>query len=171
MLGGFLGATREGVPTTLGRGGSDYTAAIVGAALDAARIEIWTDVDGIMTADPRLCPEARSVAVMSFDEAAELAHFGAKVLHPATVAPARQKNIPVWVLNSRRPEARGTKVVAQADLGQGVPKSVTAKHGITVLNIRSNRSLMASGFLRRIFEIFERPPTRRRHARELRWGT
>lgn len=155
VLGGFLGATREGVPTTLGRGGSDYSAAIVGAGLDAARIEIWTDVDGIMTADPRLCPEARSVAVMSFDEAAELAHFGAKVLHPATVAPAKLKNIPVWILNSRRPEARGTKVVADGKPGQGVPKSVTAKKGITVVNIRSSRGLMASGFLRRIFEVFE----------------
>jgi aspartate kinase len=159
VLGGFLGATREGVPTTLGRGGSDYTAAIVGAGLDAARIEIWTDVDGIMTADPRLCPEARSVAVMSFDEAAELAHFGARVLHPATVAPAKNKNIPVWILNSRRPEARGTKVVADGEPSQGVPKSVTAKNGITVVNIRSSRGLMASGFLRRIFEVFERHHT------------
>ncbi len=159
VLGGFLGATREGVPTTLGRGGSDYSAAIVGAGLDAARIEIWTDVDGIMTADPRLCPEARSVAEMSFDEAAELAHFGAKVLHPATVAPAKKKNIPVWILNSRRPEARGTKVVAVVEPGQGVPKSVTAKNGITVVNIRSDRALMASGYLRRIFEVFERHHT------------
>lgn len=159
VLGGFLGATREGVPTTLGRGGSDYTAAIVGAGLDAARIEIWTDVDGIMTADPRLCPEARSVAVMSFDEAAELAHFGARVLHPATVAPAKQKNISVWILNSRRPEARGTKVVAAGEPSQGVPKSVTAKNGISVVNIRSDRGLMASGYLRRVFEVFERHHT------------
>ncbi len=159
VLGGFLGATRDGVPTTLGRGGSDYSAAIVGAGLDAARIEIWTDVDGIMTADPRLCPEARSVAEMSFDEAAELAHFGAKVLHPATVAPAKQKNIPVWILNSRRPESRGTKVVAAVEPSQGVPKSVTAKKGITVVNIRSDRALMASGYLRRIFEVFERHHT------------
>ena len=159
VLGGFLGATREGVPTTLGRGGSDYSAAIIGAGLDAARIEIWTDVDGIMTADPRLCPEARSVAVMSFDEAAELAHFGAKVLHPATIAPAKRKNIPVWILNSRRPEARGTKVVAVVERSNGVPKSVTAKKGITVVNIRSDRARMASGYLRRIFEVFERHHT------------
>jgi aspartate kinase len=159
VLGGFLGSTLDGVTTTLGRGGSDYSAAIVGAGLDAARIEIWTDVDGIMTADPRLCPEARSVAVMSFDEAAELAHFGAKVLHPATVAPAKHKNIPVWILNSRRPEARGTRVVAGLEPSQGIPKSVACKKGITVVNIRSSRRLMASGFLRRIFEVFERHHT------------
>jgi aspartate kinase len=159
VLGGFLGATREGVPTTLGRGGSDYSAAIVGAGLDASRIEIWTDVDGIMTADPRLCPDARSIAVMTFDEAADLAHFGAKVLHPATVAPAKQKNIPVWILNSRRPEARGTKVVAAVEPSQGVPKSVTAKKGITVVNVRSSQGPVAPGFLRRIFEVFERHHT------------
>jgi len=162
VLGGFLGATRDGAPTTLGRGGSDYSAAIVGAGLNASRIEIWTDVDGIMTADPRLCPEARSIAVMTFDEAAELASFGAKVLHPATIAPAKQKNIPVWILNSRNPEAAGTKVVAkikdEVD-SSGVPKSVTAKKGITVVTIRSRRGLAASGFLRCIFEVFERHHT------------
>src|SRR4029079_19591654 len=95
VMGGILGSTKEGIPTTIGRGGSDFSAAIVGAGLDAERIEIWTDVDGMLTTDPRLCPDARRIKVISFDEAAELAYFGAKVLHPATVLPAIQKNIPV----------------------------------------------------------------------------
>ena len=100
-MGGFIGANRAGITTTIGRGGSDFSAAIFGAGLGADRIEIWTDVDGILTTDPRICPEARRIKVISFDEAAELAYFGAKVLHPATVLPAIQKNIPVYVLNSR----------------------------------------------------------------------
>jgi aspartate kinase len=110
VLGGFLASTPEGVPTTLGRGGSDFTASIVAAALGASRVEIWTDVDGIMTADPKLCSDARVIRKMSFDEAAELAHFGAKVLHPATLAPAMRENTPVYVLNSRRPSAEGSEV-------------------------------------------------------------
>src|SRR4029078_6046053 len=100
VMGGFIGSTKEGIPTTIGRGGSDFSAAIVGAGLNAQRIEIWTDVDGMLTTDPRMCPDARGIKVISFDEAAELAYFGAKVLHPATVLPAIQKNIPVYVLNS-----------------------------------------------------------------------
>src|SRR5207237_8015158 len=108
VMGGFIGATRAGVTTTIGRGGSDFSAALVGAGLGAERIEIWTDVDGMMTTDPNLCPEARRIKVISFDEAAELAYFGAKVLHPATVLPAIQKNIPVYVLNSRNPQCDGT---------------------------------------------------------------
>ena len=106
VMGGFVGATRDGIPTTLGRGGSDFSASIVGAGLHARRIEIWTDVDGIMTTDPALCVDARRVARMSFDEAAELAYFGAKVLHPATLVPAMRSNVPVWVLNSRNPDCR-----------------------------------------------------------------
>ncbi len=109
VMGGFVGATRDGIPTTLGRGGSDFSASIVAAGLHASRIEIWTDVDGILTTDPNLCPDARRVARMSFDEAADLAYFGAKVLHPATLVPAMRGNIPVWVLNSRNPECRGPK--------------------------------------------------------------
>ncbi len=101
-MGGFIGATAEGVPTTLGRGGSDFSAAIIGAALNARRIEIWTDVEGMMTTDPRLCPQAQRIDVIGFDEASELAFFGAKVLHPATLIPAVEKNIPVHVLNSRQ---------------------------------------------------------------------
>src|SRR6202008_4270507 len=113
-----IASTLDGVPTTLGRGGSDFTAAIVGAALGASRVEIWTDVDGVMTADPKSCSDARIIRRMSFDEAAELAHFGAKVLHPATLAPAMRENIPVYVLNSRRPEGDGTEIIADATHNQ-----------------------------------------------------
>ena len=107
VMGGFIGATEQGVQTTIGRGGSDFSAALIGAGLDAEAIEIWTDVDGMMTTDPRICPEARRIRVISFEEAAELAYFGAKVLHPATVLPAVQKDIPVLVLNSLNPCKRG----------------------------------------------------------------
>src|ERR1700752_1459405 len=110
VMGGFIGANRSGITTTIGRGGSDFSAAIVGAGLNAERIEIWTDVAGILTTDPRICPEARRIKVISFDETAELAYFGAKVLHPATVMPAIQKNIPVYVLNSRNPPCEGTRI-------------------------------------------------------------
>jgi len=103
VMGGFIGSTKDGVTTTIGRGGSAFTAAIVGAGLDAKRIEIWTDVDGMMTTDPGICKDARRIKAISFEEAAELAYFGAKVLHPATLLPAIQKNIPVQVLNSRNP--------------------------------------------------------------------
>ena len=115
VMGGFVGATQDGIPTTLGRGGSDFSASIVGAALHANHIEIWTDVDGIMTTDPNLCADARRVARMSFDEAADLAYFGAKVLHPATLVPAMRSNVPVWVLNSRNPEGPGTEIVAHCE--------------------------------------------------------
>jgi aspartate kinase len=134
VLGGFIAATVEGVPTTLGRGGSDLTATIVGACVLARRIEIWTDVDGIMSADPGLCPDARLIRRMSFDEAAELAHFGAKVLHPATLAPAMKKNIPVYVLNSRNPECEGTEIVARVNTGNSV-RAVTAKRSIAAVEI------------------------------------
>ena len=113
IMGGFVGATREGVTTTIGRGGSDFSAALVGAGLNAERIEIWTDVDGMKTTDPRICPDARRIKLISFEEAAELAYFGAKVLHPATVLPAVEKNIPVLVLNSRNPANEGTRILAR----------------------------------------------------------
>jgi len=113
IMGGFVGATREGTTTTIGRGGSDFSAALVGAGLDAQRIEIWTDVDGMKTTDPRICPDARRIKLISFEEAAELAYFGAKVLHPATVLPAVEKNIPVLVLNSRNPSNEGTRILAR----------------------------------------------------------
>ncbi len=159
VLGGFIGATQDGVTTTLGRGGSDFTASLVGAAVDAEEIQIWTDVDGILTSDPRLVPGARPVRTITFDEAAELAYFGAKVLHPATVLPAREKNIPVRIMNSLRPEVPGTRIVAGPVLCANPLKSVACKPNITVLTVHSTRMLMAFGFLHRMFEIFDRYET------------
>jgi aspartate kinase len=153
VMGGFVGATRDGIPTTLGRGGSDFSASIVGAGLRAQRIEIWTDVDGIMTTDPNLCPEARRVARMSFDEAADLAYFGAKVLHPATLVPAMRGDIPVWVLNSRNPDCPGTEIVAHCE-GDGV-KAITAKRGIAIVDVEPVR-WFAPELLREVFDVFER---------------
>lgn len=153
VLGGFIASTCAGVPTTLGRGGSDFTAAIVGAALCAARIEIWTDVDGIMTADPKLCPDARVIRRMSFDEASELAQCGAKVLHPATLAPAMRDNIPVYVLNSRRPESDGTEIMARARSG-GAIRAVTAKRNVAVVEIKALRANDAE-MLRAVLTAFE----------------
>jgi aspartate kinase len=159
VIGGYIGATHDGVTTTLGRGGSDLTASLVGAAIGAEAIEIWTDVDGVLTCDPNLVPDAHPVRTISFDEAAELAYFGARVLHPASMLPAKEKNIPVWILNSHRPEAPGTKIVGNAVPCTNVLKSVACKRGITVVNIRSTRMLGAHGFLHRIFEIFDRYET------------
>ena len=156
VMGGFIAATREGVTTTIGRGGSDFSAAIVGAALDAERIEIWTDVDGMMTTDPNLCPEALRIKSIGFEEAAELAYFGAKVLHPATLLPAIQKNIPVEVLNSRKPKNEGTRITAQAPSCRNTFKAIAAKGRITIVDVAAPRMLMAHGFLRQIFEVFDR---------------
>jgi aspartate kinase len=156
VMGGFIGATLEGVTTTLGRGGSDYTAAIVGAGIGAEEIEIWTDVDGMLTADPTILPGGHRVKVISFAEAAELAYFGAKVLHPATVVPAMERNIPVLILNSRRPEVSGTRIVGGAIACRNPVKSIACKRKISLVNIHSTRMLMAHGFLRRIFEVFDR---------------
>ncbi len=156
VMGGFIGANRSGVTTTIGRGGSDYSAAIVGAGLGAERIEIWTDVDGILTTDPRTCPEAKRIKVISFDEAAELAYFGAKVLHPATVLPAIQKNIPVYVLNSRNPSCEGTKITTRAPQGKNIFKAIAVKKRITIVDVAAPRMLLAHGFLRAIFEAFDR---------------
>ena len=154
VMGGFIGSTREGISTTLGRGGSDFSAAIVGAGLDATRIEIWTDVDGMMTTDPNLCPQARRIKTISFEEAAELAYFGAKVLHPATLLPAIQKNIPVLILNSRNPACDGTRITATAPKSRNVFKAIAAKKRITVVDVVATRMLMAHGFLKSIFEVF-----------------
>jgi aspartate kinase len=159
VLGGFIAATERGVTTTLGRGGSDFSAAIIGAGIGAEEIQIWTDVDGVMTCDPKLVPEARRVKTISFAEAAELAYFGAKVLHPSTLVPAIEKNIPVVVLNSRRPEIAGTRIVAEAVPCSNVIKAISCKRGIYIVNMRSTRMLMAHGFLHRIFEIFSRAET------------
>lgn len=157
VLGGFVGGTVNGITTTLGRGGSDFSGAIVGAALDASEIQIWTDVDGMLTADPRIIPDAQVVPHLSFAEASELAHFGAKVLHPATILPAVAKNIPVRILNSKRPSAPGTLITGERSpvpSATGVT-AIASKSGITVLNITSTRMVMAHGFLRRLFEVFE----------------
>lgn len=156
VMGGFIGANREGISTTLGRGGSDFTAAIVGAGLDAERIEIWTDVDGMMTTDPGLCPNARRIKIITFEEAAELAYFGAKVLHPATLLPAIQKNIPVLILNSKNPKCEGTRITATAPKSKSVFKAIAAKKRITIVDVVAARMLMAHGFLKSIFEIFAR---------------
>jgi aspartate kinase len=156
VLGGFIGATLSGTTTTIGRGGSDFSAAILGAGLDAERIEIWTDVDGMMTTDPRLCREARRIKVIGFDEAAELAYFGAKVLHPATLLPAVHKNIPVHVLNSRNLKNQGTRIAARAPRCSNVFKAIAVKKRITIVDIVAARMLMAHGFLRSVFEVFDR---------------
>ena len=156
VMGGFIGATKGGVTTTIGRGGGDFSAAIVGAGLDAERIEIWTDVDGMMTTDPNLCPEARRIKTISFDEAAELAYFGAKVLHPATVLPAVQKNIPVYILNSRNPSCEGTRIAARAPHTRNFFKAIAAKKRITIVDVAAPRMLLAHGFLKAIFDAFDR---------------
>jgi aspartate kinase len=159
VMAGFVGATRDGVVTTIGRGGSDFSAAIVGAALDAECIEIWTDVDGVKTTDPKLCPEARSLDVISFDEAAEMAFFGAKVLHPATMLPAMAKNIPVYVLNSLNPGAQGTCVRARSDRprnGENAITAIAARKNVAIVSASASRMLMAHNFLHDVFQVFKR---------------
>ena len=156
VMGGFIASTEQGVTSTLGRGGSDYTASIVGAGIGAEEIQIWTDVDGMLTADPTILPGGHRVKVCSFAEAAELAYFGAKVLHPATVLPAIEKNIPVRILNSRRAESPGTLIVKNPPASTSPIRSIACKKNITLVNIVSTRMLMAHGFLRRIFEVFDR---------------
>ena len=153
---GFLGATPSGELTTLGRGGSDYSATILGAALDADEVIIWTDVDGVLTADPRLVTEAQTIPEISYREAAELAYFGAKVLHPATVLPAIQKNIPVYVLNSRNPSCEGTRITTRAPHSKNIFKAIAAKKKITIVDVAAPRMLLAHGFLKSIFEAFDR---------------
>jgi aspartate kinase len=156
VIGGFIGATAHGVQTTIGRGGSDFSAALIGAGLDAEAIEIWTDVDGMRTTDPRICPDARRIRVISFEEAAELAYFGAKVLHPATVLPAVQKNIPVLVLNSLNPANEGTLIVGRAPRSKSIFKAIAAKNRITIVDVVAARMLGAHGFLKTIFDVFDR---------------
>jgi aspartate kinase len=155
-MGGFIGSSADGVTTTLGRGGSDFTASIVGAGIGADEIQIWTDVDGMLTCDPRILPCGHRVKSISFAEAAELAYFGAKVLHPYTVIPAIEKNIPVLILNSRRPQQEGTRIVAETVHCTNPVKAIACKPNVTVMNIQSARMLMAYGFLHRIFEVFNR---------------
>ena len=156
VLGGFVGSTVDGYTTTLGRGGSDYSAAIVGAGIGAREIQIWTDVDGMLTADPRVIAKPRLVPQLSFAEAAELAYFGAKVLHPSTILPAVERNIPVRILNSRKPEGTGTMITAEPPPASTPLAALACKRDVTVVDITSSRMLMAYGFLRRVFEVFER---------------
>jgi aspartate kinase len=183
VLGGFIGATLDGHTSTLGRGGSDYSGALVGAGIGASEIQIWTDVDGMLSADPRIVKAPRLVSQLSFAEAAELAYFGAKVLHPSTILPAVERNIPVRILNSWKPEGAGTLITANRSNGYereeyyiqpasesdgratrdvhtttrvGRLTGLASKRDVTVIDITSSRMLMAYGFLRRVFEVFER---------------
>ena len=162
VLQGFVGRDTFGRITTLGRGGSDYSATLIGAMLDVDIVEIWSDVDGVLTADPSLVPTAKRILTMSFHEAAELAYFGAKVLHPSTLLPAIERNIPVYVLNSMRPAESGTKISNTKNNGQNgecIVKSIAYKEGLTVITVTSTRMLMSHGFMANIFEIFDRYQT------------
>jgi aspartate kinase len=152
---GYIGATAEGLTTTLGRGGSDYSAALLGAALGADDIQIWTDVEGVLSCDPRVVPEAQPIAELSFAEAAELAAFGAKVLHPATIQPAVEAGIPVTVRHTRRPEGRFTTITAHALQGRAVT-ALASRSPVTLLTVSSAHMLNQSGFLAKLFECFAR---------------
>jgi aspartate kinase len=157
VLGGYIGSAPNGVTTTLGRGGSDYSASLIGAALQVEAIEIWTDVDGMLTADPRVVEGARLIDRIRFEEASELASFGAKVLHPSTIAPAVRLGIPVFVYNSRRPEGAGTMITFEAP--RCAVRAIAGKGAITLLQVRTPRMLLTHGFLRTFFELFERHRT------------
>jgi aspartate kinase len=159
VLGGFIGSTLAGETTTLGRGGSDYSASLVGAALSASEIQIWTDVTGVLTADPRVVRGARTVPSMSYAEAAELAYFGAKVLHPKTILPAVVRGIPVRICNSRRPEADDTVIYFETEMSPRTVKAIAHKTNVSVVHVTSARMLGAFGFLRRLFEVFDRHET------------
>lgn len=156
ILGGFIAANRGGETTTLGRGGSDYSAAIYAAALGARELQIWTDVTGVMTCDPRICGDARTIPVLSYEEAAELAYFGAKVLHPKTIKPAVDNSIPVRVCNTFEPAQTGTMVLADSPEAENTIKSIAHKKNITILRISSARMLGSYGFMSAVFQVFER---------------
>ena len=153
---GYIGKDAEGSITTLGRSGSDYTASILGGALDAEEIQIWTDVDGVMTADPRIVEEARFLERLSFAEASELAFYGAKVVHPATMIPAVRKNIPIRVLNSYRPEFPGTTIVSELAEGDLGVKSITSKAHVTVISVVAPPMALQYGFVSRIADVFKK---------------
>lgn len=159
VLGGFIASTLSGATTTLGRGGSDYTAALVGAALAASEIQIWTDVTGVLTADPRVVPEAQTIERLSYSEAAELAYYGAKVLHPKTIQPAIESCTPVRICNSRAPDDGGTLVGPETETSPRTLKAIAHKSGVTTVQITSARMLGAYGFLRALFEIFDKHRT------------
>lgn len=159
VMTGFIGKTEKGEIVTLGRGGSDYTAAILGAALKAEAIQIWKEVDGFMTTDPRIVPEAKVVSELAFEEACELAYFGAKVLHPKTILPAMEAGVPVQILNTFKPEGKGTTIVSSFEERHGSSKTVEAfsrKKGITVLHVRSPEFFDGSGLMASVFKIFEK---------------
>ncbi|MDD8017808.1 MAG: lysine-sensitive aspartokinase 3 [Bacteroidota bacterium] len=160
MTQGFIGSTHSGITSTIGRGGSDYSAAIIGALLNAEDIQIWTDVDGILSADPTVVKNAKKIKVMSFSEASELAYFGARVLHPETILPAVKKNIPVRVLNSKNPNATGTLIVSTPKTDKRcIVKSIAYKEGITLVSIVSTRMFLATGFLENVFDVFHKYQT------------
>ncbi len=154
VMGGFIGRTASGITTTLGRGGSDYSASLLGAALHADAIEIWTDVDGMLTADPRVVKGSQLIEQIRFDEASELASFGAKVLHPNTIAPAVRLGIPVFIYNSRNPKGKGTRITFDAP--RRAVSAIAGKGGITLVKVGAAKMLFAKGFLRKVFDIFER---------------
>ncbi|MEP7149182.1 MAG: lysine-sensitive aspartokinase 3 [Acidobacteriota bacterium] len=159
ILGGFIAASRGGETTTLGRGGSDYSAALVAAALDAGELQIWTDVTGVMTCDPRICGEARTIPFLSYEEAAELAYFGAKVLHPKTIKPAVDHGIPVRVCNTFEPNQTGTMILGESGEAPNKIKSIAHKKNITILRITSARMLGSYGFMSALFQVFDRHRT------------
>ena len=154
---GYICRNAFGEIDNLKRGGSDYSATVIGAAIQADEIQIWTDIDGMHNNDPRIVDKTYPIAELSFDEAAELAYFGAKILHPTCILPAQTRNIPVRLLNTMQPEAKGT-VINQKVSGEGI-KAVAAKDGITAIKVKSGRMLLAYGFLRSVFEVFERYKT------------
>ncbi|MFD2200466.1 aspartate kinase [Shivajiella indica] len=154
---GYICKNHRNEVDNLKRGGSDYSASLIGAAVSADVVEIWTDIDGMHNNDPRVVDKTRPIAQLSFDEAAELAYFGAKILHPASIWPAQQYNIPVKLLNTMEPDAPGTTITAK-EIGSGV-KALAAKDGITAIKIKSSRMLLAYGFLRKVFEVFEKYKT------------
>ena len=154
---GFICRNAKGEVDNLKRGGSDYSASLIAAAINASVCEIWTDIDGMHNNDPRVVKQTRAIDQLSFEEAAELAYFGAKILHPASIWPAKFYNVPVRLLNTMQPEAKGTLITE--DAGSVGVKAVAAKDGITAIKIKSSRMLLAYGFLRKVFEVFEKHTT------------
>lgn len=154
---GFIRIDRNKNISTLNRGGSDYTATIIGAAVEAEEVQIWTDIDGFHNNDPRYVENTTALQHLTFDEAAELAYFGAKILHPQTVSPVKERNIPIYLKNTFTPEAMGTKI--SSEISKTGLKAISAKDGITAIKIKSNRMLMAHGFLKKIFEVFDKHET------------
>jgi len=156
VLGGFIGATRNGVTATLGRGGSDLSAALVGAGISADEIQIWTDVDGMLSCDPRVLAGGYRLREISYQEAQEMARFGAKVLHPATVAPALRQRIPIVIRNSRRPEVEGTRVVSKTEAAPGIVKCITSKKGLAVVHLTVRNQGMLSSITDGLADLFAR---------------